>query len=166
MNLIKGSISVLQDTVCYLENLSAEQYSHSIEILSHSTIGQHTRHFLECYQCLLSQAPAKMINYCLRERNLQLETDPLYAIDFIGKIITGLADLNLDDKVVLYSSKKGSEAIDSTIKRELLYNIEHGIHHLALIKVGLKIVAPKLLLPENFGVAPSTVKYRELIAQS
>lgn len=42
-----------------------------------------------------------------------------------------------------------------------MYNIEHTIHHLALIKVGLKLVYPDLDLPNHFGVAPSTIKFQQ-----
>ena len=50
--------------------------------------------------------------------------------------------------------------VESTLDRELIYNIEHAIHHMAMIKIGLKVLAPELHLPENFGVAPSTIRYR------
>ena len=45
-----------------------------------------------------------------------------------------------------------------------MYNLEHAIHHHALIKVGLKIMT-KIELPESFGVAPSTIQYRKVCAQ-
>jgi hypothetical protein len=40
-----------------------------------------------------------------------------------------------------------------------VYNVEHAIHHMALIKVGLKEVCPAVKIPADFGVAVSTVKY-------
>ncbi|MDX1476670.1 MAG: hypothetical protein R3301_03155 [Saprospiraceae bacterium] len=51
--------------------------------------------------------------------------------------------------------------MDSSLERELIYNIEHTIHHLAIIKIGLAIIAPDIPLPAHFGVAPSTVKYKQ-----
>lgn len=51
--------------------------------------------------------------------------------------------------------------IPTSLERELMYNIEHTIHHLALIKVGLKLVYPDLDLPNHFGVAPSTIKFQQ-----
>lgn len=166
MNLVEGSISVLKHASFYLERISDAQYTTPIDLLSNSTIGQHTRHFLEFYQCLLKQAEAQVINYCLRERDHGLETNTEFAVQGINEIIHELSRLDLNSKVTLYSSKEAGEAIESTIKREVFYNIEHCIHHLALIKVGLKIISPDLLLPEHFGVAPSTVHHRESLAQS
>ena len=48
--------------------------------------------------------------------------------------------------------------------RELHYNVEQCIHHLALIKVALKIIRPDIELSESFGVAPSTIQHRKKIA--
>jgi hypothetical protein len=51
----------------------------------------------------------------------------------------------------------------SNIERELMYNIEHTIHHLAIIKIGLNAVAPQIALSEHFGVAPSTIRHKQNI---
>ena len=161
MSLIQGSIEVLTQSIFYLKHLSASEYSQEIELMSNSTIGQHSRHFIEFYQCLLAQAASLEINYCLRTRDLKIEEDPKMAILSIETILSKLEDLNLESKVFLYTSKEGGEKIPSNIARELYYNIEHCIHHLALIKIGLKIIRPDLILPESFGIAPSTLNYRK-----
>ena len=54
--------------------------------------------------------------------------------------------------------------IDSNYFRELLYNLEHCIHHQALIKVAI-LQLGHLHVNENFGVARSTIEYRKQCAQ-
>lgn len=164
MNLIQGSIAVLTQSTFYLKQLSASEYAQKIDLMSNSTIGQHSRHFIEFYQCLLSQAASQEVNYCLRIRDLNIEEDPFAAIIAIETIISKLENLDLKAEVFLYTSKLGDEKIPSTIARELHYNIEHCIHHLALIKIGLKIIRPELILPASFGIAPSTLNYRKELA--
>ena len=166
MNLIEESIVLLENTEFFLERISSDEYSQSIKIMSGSTIGQHTRHFIEFYQCLLNQANSKNINYCLRERDQLIEGDPSVALKSIYKIKEKLIELQLEEEVTVHTAKENGTVVKSTTGRELLYNIEHCIHHLALIKIGLFIVRPNLFLPPNFGIAPSTIQHRKHAVQS
>ena len=52
--------------------------------------------------------------------------------------------------------------VSSSFFRELTYLIEHTIHHLAIIKIGLNEVYPAIEIPKNFGVAHSTIRYQAL----
>ena len=52
------------------------------------------------------------------------------------------------------------QEIETNIGRELAYNIEHAVHHMAILKIGLAIVAPEVKVPEGFGVAVSTLRYK------
>jgi hypothetical protein len=45
-----------------------------------------------------------------------------------------------------------------------MYNLEHLIHHEALIKVAITSMT-EVAIPESFGVAPSTLQYRKECAQ-
>jgi len=49
--------------------------------------------------------------------------------------------------------------IESNYYREIAYNLEHTIHHMALIRIGISEVS-SVLLSEDFGVASSTLKHR------
>ena len=54
--------------------------------------------------------------------------------------------------------------IESNYYREVLYNLEHCIHHQALIKVALLSIK-NINIADGFGVAPSTLQYRQECAQ-
>ena len=73
-----------------------------------------------------------------------------------------------DKPLLLIAEDYGIELAPVNIKtnyyRELAYNLEHTIHHMALIRVGIAEVS-SLSVPENFGVAYSTLKFRERCAQ-
>ncbi len=57
-----------------------------------------------------------------------------------------------------------TETLLTNYFRELLYNLEHSIHHQALIKVAL-FNSTHIKISESFGVAPSTLEYRKQCVQ-
>lgn len=152
--------AVLCDAQFYLDQLDAVVYQQSIPLLSGSSIGQHSRHFIEFFQCLVAQSPLGYINYDLRLRDFKIEQNPLFASQVISDIKDALS--HLDGALELrFEGLVDSGSVPSNIYRELIYNIEHTIHHLAIIKIGLKLIVPEMELPESFGVAPSTLAYRK-----
>jgi hypothetical protein len=159
----------LEEIKILLMQLKEEQYIQPIEILSSASIGQHIRHILEFYICLLKGYDSKIVNYDGRERNLNLETDIGFAINEIDKINQWLNKIKNNSTVTLngnFSSENSTElAIASSLYRELAYCFEHSIHHQALIKIGLKEQGKEHLINNNFGVAPATIRFKTSCAQ-
>ncbi|MEO5905692.1 MAG: DinB family protein [Saprospiraceae bacterium] len=163
-SLAQIAATAIHDLRLYLSLIEPTVYSQQLELLSGSTIGQHTRHILEFYQCLTEQSLAEgpVINYARRRRDYRIETDPAYALQLSDVIVTQLDHLNETQSCQLNCEEHGQEnlLIESTIGRELIYNIEHTIHHLAIVKIELRHAMPSLDLPTHFGVAPSTIRHR------
>ena len=68
-------------------------------------------------------------------------------------------------KLQLQQMVDGEELfLDTNYDRELLYNLEHCIHHQALIKVAV-LQNDAIVIDANFGVARSTIEYRKQCAQ-
>jgi hypothetical protein len=63
-----------------------------------------------------------------------------------------------------YDEEMVTVSIPTNYYREVAYNLEHTIHHMALIRVGVNEVS-SIVLPDQFGVAYSTIKYKEQCAQ-
>ncbi|HEY1018627.1 MAG TPA: hypothetical protein VGE25_06510 [Sediminibacterium sp.] len=153
----------LQDV---LANISSSQYRQASQRLSGATIGQHVRHVIELFLCLETGYAHGVINYEKRNRDIQIETDKTMAADLLQNLYTriGKADTSL---LLAFSGDSSAEAtitISTNYYRELLYNLEHTVHHMALIRVAVAEVSD-LLLPDGFGVASSTLKYRASCAQ-
>lgn len=146
-----------------LSKLTHEQYSNKIEHLANSSIGSHTRHIIELVKCLVDGYRKEEIDYINRSRNLILETDKTLAQNELMQLSTTirLADKHLK-VVVEESAEYENQQVYTTFFREIIYNTEHTIHHLALIRVAL--IEMKLdLVDANFGVANSTIKYKQRI---
>ena len=146
-------------------HLKEEGISKPLDILSGSTIGQHIRHMVEFYGCLIASKENNTISYDKRERKLDLETSPAYIEATIENILKEVDKLNLLAKISLEGSfsedKEEGDIIVSSIYRELAYCLEHTVHHLAIVKMAIKIAFPEVKLDENFGVAYSTIRYRK-----
>lgn len=160
-HIIKNLVEILD----LLKGLSQEQYSRKLEILTNASIGQHVRHIQEFYQCLFKGEQSKVVNYDARQRDLKLETDVIFAIASIGEIINVLLEVREDFPVTFvadYSTmdEQKPELIQSSFYRELAYNLEHSIHHQALIKVAITDMKLSKLVKETFGFAPSTVRHQ------
>jgi len=157
---IKNSLNELIDL---LNQLSQNEYSNSCAELSNASIGEHTRHIIEMFQCLENRYDCGVVNYDTRERNSRIQTDTAFAIENIVMIQQNVDKQN--KKIELLQVIDGEEIwIESNYFRELLYNLEHCIHHQALIKVAI-LQCETVTVNPDFGVARSTIQYRKQCAQ-
>jgi len=157
--LTTASIDMLKQLNAVAIQLNEKEYSKSLELLDGNTIGKHIRHVYELYDELLNGIAQNEVNYDQRKRNLQIESDPIFACNFANEISVKLRDLESDLLLNLCSNFGESVKVNTSLGRELAYNIEHAIHHMAIIKICLSHYFPYVSLPENFGVAYSTQKY-------
>lgn len=151
------------EIISLLSNLENDQYTVCHQELSNATIGEHTRHIIEMYQSLLKNYENGNINYDKRERNLSIQTDKEYAIECMNEIQSKIDKPN-KELILEQGIKNVNYSISTNYQRELLYNLEHSIHHQALIKVAV-LKHPSIQLCENFGVAKSTIEYRNQCVQ-
>ncbi|MFY0625376.1 MAG: hypothetical protein JXR07_03705 [Reichenbachiella sp.] len=159
--------NVLGQLQWLLENVSNDEYSQIIANLNGSSIGQHVRHTLEFFKCLFDGIESGIVNYDERPRDLFLENNTLEATSMIESLRGHLEKIPDDKSLSMIQSydQFGDEnlKIESNIKRELVYNIEHAVHHLALIRVALKEIKPSLEIEDAFGLASSTLRYRKSV---
>jgi len=152
----------LHELIDLLNQLTDQVYTTPCRELSNATIGEHTRHCIELFQCLLSQYELGVINYDKRQRDLAIQSQTEVAKTALLSLLDQLDKPNID--LVLEQDYDGNRIqITTTYQRELLYNLDHCVHHQALIKVAL--LSSTLQIDPNFGVARSTIAYRQQCAQ-
>lgn len=168
MSIIQYNKENLLSIRSLIHALSAPCYIEQIETLSEATIGQHVRHILEFYICLLRERDGR-ICYDERARDHKIETDRTFALAVVDNLITKLNGINEDKCIYLkanYSSTRDDETLlPTSLFRELAYCLDHSIHHQALIKVAVKSLRVELLVDKDFGVAPSTVRHIAEVAE-
>ena len=157
-----------KELLSQLDNIIAQcredDFSRPLDELSSATFGQHVRHTLEFFICLFDAKNEQMVNYDGRKHDREIETDKRLARSVIDSIKDFLDRNKTDFSIAFeanYTKDEGTvQTMKSSFHRELAYNIEHAIHHMALMKVAVNQTLSYIKLPENFGVASSTVRYR------
>ncbi|MCF6401784.1 DinB family protein [Chitinophaga filiformis] len=160
---LAGLLMQLQDL---LEHLTDEQYVCQIKLLSNATLGQHTRHIIEFFQELNAGYGTGTVDYDKRKRDYSIETSRACAINSLIMVMSSLEKENRKLLLAIdYSSdSEEGEFVETNYSRELVYNLEHTVHHMALLRIGVNAVST-IVLPEDFGVAISTLKHRNACVQ-
>jgi len=149
-----------------LQQLRPDQYTQPCVHLFNATIGQHVRHIIELFQCLENGYEAGTVNYEKRKRDVVIESDMDTAINLLHHIQSGIDRPNKSLTLETCYDEGSADmiSIESNYHREVAYNLEHTIHHMALIRVGLNEMG-SIDVPANYGVASSTTKYQQSCAQ-
>lgn len=143
-----------------LDQVNESDYSRALPTLDNGTLGRHVRHILEFYECLFLSYDSDTICYDDRKRNLVLEENVGIASEYIDTIIAKIAAVS-QNRFLYIKSRFGSEEItvDSSLYREIIYNIEHTVHHLAIIRIALSAECRYISLSNTFGYADSTIQF-------
>lgn len=160
MDIRTHAIESLDQLAFTVSQLSQVQFQQSLETLNQNSIGKHVRHVVEFFECLRIGSLHSVVNYDKRQRNLVLEHNLKFTLLRIQDLQSEIADY--EDKSLTLISDYGSGPMktETTLFRELVYNIEHCVHHLAIIKISIKAHFPSIQLDENLGVAYSTQQYQ------
>ncbi len=139
--------------------LNDRQYNQKNVFLGNASIGGHTRHIVELLKCVTDGYNLGRVDYINRVRDLSLETDKMRATQELTLMINEVMQPDKLIELVTEADEDGSiNVVRTTYFREIVYNTEHAIHHLALIRVALREM--KLdIVGDEFGMAYSTIKY-------
>lgn len=170
MSLNKACSNILTQLTDLLNQISENDFIKPIDSLGHSTIGQHIRHTLEFFTCLERGFKSGVINYDKRAHDKLIESDKFIALATLTKINEFIESQPIDRSLKLEAGydldKEEYVTINTNFLRELAYNIEHAVHHMAIMKIGIREITPDVKLPHDFGIAASTIRYQEVIAES
>jgi uncharacterized damage-inducible protein DinB len=170
MKLVNACHEILSQLFDLVHSVTDDDFQRPVKSLSNSTVGQHLRHTLEFFICLEQGNHSGVINYDRRNHDKEIETNRQLAAETITRIMGFVAGLSENKKVSLEVGydldKEQFETLESTTARELVYNIEHAVHHMAIMKIGIREIAPYVELPPSFGIAASTIRHKQSIAAS
>ena len=164
MQLSKACSGILRQLADAVLQVEEKDFITPSSALSGSTIGQHLRHTLEFFICLQHGFERGIVNYDKRAHDKLIESDKFIAISTINRI-QEFVDQHLEDrplKLEVGYNPNDEECVTilTNYFREITYNIEHAVHHMAIMKIGFREVASYVVLPSDFGVAVSTIRHQ------
>lgn len=159
--MIKAIEKNLQRGVQLLQNISDEDYRNASIAPYYSSIGTHTRHILDVFDCIFEGLPIDEINLVNRKRNSLAENYTKNGILYFDTIIAKLNELNTADfdRIVKVKDDLGLGIVTAnyTLGSILIQAHSHAIHHFA--SLGYVIFQLGIELPdEDFGFNPTTPK--------
>jgi hypothetical protein len=158
--LLAACVAVLRQGAQLLAEIDDETYLFS-ETGATGRIGTHFRHCLDFYKSFLAGARAGKIDYAKRERDAEIEENRRYAIACFELIVAQLESFPIKNanQPLMVKAEDAFEEIwfPSSLARELEFVRSHTVHHFALIAFKLALRGVKV--SENFGVAPSTLRF-------
>lgn len=166
MQLFLAANNILKQLSGVVEQITEEDFCKPSRSLN-ATVGQHLRHTLEFFICLEQGYTEGIVNYDKRVHNKAMENDKFIAMHTI-KQIQAFINFNKGDKILKLEvgylpDSDECESITTNYLRELVYNIEHAVHHMAIMKIGIREVADYIILPADFGIAVSTLRHKEAV---
>lgn len=163
--VIAASLAVLSQGESFLAGIPEESYRRRHPIAFNASIGGHYRHCLDHFVSLLRSLDTGVVDYDARDRNPDIETRPEIALAATRSLRAALEQLSIEvihaDVPIRCSvsyDESGAPVFPSSVGRELTYAITHAIHHFALIAFLARLQS--VPIPENFGIAPSTVAFQ------
>lgn len=166
MDCKNGSLLILDQIKSVLTTIDEKQYGEGLDLFSGSTIGKHIRHIFDFYNSI-AHIKDGHLDYALRDRDPQIEVNPVYSINAFEALKSKIMDMDVKAMIHVMTdfdlnSDDCQDCVGSTIGRELMYAYDHAVHHLAIVKMGIKSHFPEVQLNNNIGVASSTLKYQEM----
>ena len=165
-SLLMAASQVLAQGRALLAELDAETYRRKAAP-DRSSIGDHYRHILDHFSCLMEGLPAHAVNYDARQRDTRIAEDREFAAWLTENLLQQVSSLEgagnamLGEAIeVTYSVGYGNREPDSmmsTVGREVAFSVSHAVHHYAIVRLLAESFGASL--PADFGVAPSTLNH-------
>lgn len=173
-SLARANALVLRQGAALVARLAAEQFAEAPRpaglpetaraAFARGAVGSHVRHVLDHYESFLHGLAAGRVDYDRRERERDVELDPLLArerLESCARRVEALERHELDRPLIVLTASAPGRAREaaSSLGRELQFLASHTVHHYALIAVLVRLwgVAPD----DDFGVAPSTLAFEQ-----
>jgi len=159
--LISANIEAVDQALEVVGSISDVAYQSRVD--GRSQPGAHIRHVLDHYQALRDGFSSGLVDYDCRTRQSEVETNRQIAEQELLDAKKWLLSLGEESVAVKVKSEVSlceccTITIDSDSARELLYVLNHTVHHMAYVALLLKFNG--VVVNDAIGMAPATASHR------
>mmetsp|Transcript_23082 Transcript_23082/g.39040 ORF Transcript_23082/g.39040 Transcript_23082/m.39040 type:complete len:191 (+) Transcript_23082:150-722(+) len=168
--------TVLDQKLNILRAVSQQDYVHVHTPHFNASVGGHIRHSLDHFSILLSRdfaaaSPLDVVDYDIRDRNTDIETNKDSAIAKTCALLTTLDDMfaspsaaqlmatPLTVRFVGDAASGETYSAPTSLAREMSFVAHHGIHHLATVKLMMQRMNYEL--GDGVGKAFATIQHEQ-----
>ncbi len=158
--LTSANIEAIDQALEVIESLTDAAYQARVD--GRSQPGAHIRHVLDHYQALRDGFSVGLVDYDCRSRQSEVETNRRIAKQELLDTKQWLQSLSDESQPLKVKSEVSlceccSVTIDSDTARELLYVLNHTVHHMAYVALLLKFNG--VVVNDSIGMAPATATH-------
>lgn len=162
--LLEENVTLLRNACALLDCVDDAMWIRTPPVPGAHRLGPQFRHVIEFYDTLLAGLPGGRIDYDARRRDSRIESSVRFAAGRLRELAVRLETdraLRVERRLrVRMEDATPADDLwfDSSLGRELQSVRTHTIHHFALIALSLRCWG--IDVDGNFGVAPSTLRFR------
>ncbi|EJI1277639.1 hypothetical protein NDZ80_000991 [Vibrio vulnificus] len=165
--LLNSTLIALKQITTILTLLESQPRDKQEQLFVEQRIGAHIRHVHDHFRSLFIGLKTGIVDYNLRNRESMEEVDLPISLSENKHILNQLERLNVEASRIEIISEINCHATESlqmtsSVERELLYLINHTIHHAAIIKHMMDNAC--VSCPPEIGLAPGTATYYRQLA--
>lgn len=159
-NLLNANLEAVDQVLATIDALSDDQYRDRVD--GRSQPGSHVRHILDHYHALREGLLTGTVDFDKRRRECAAESDRAVARQDLNAVKQWLCALPTEPMALRVKSEVSvrdccSVIIDSDTQRELLYVLNHTIHHMAYVALLLQMNG--VSVDKEIGLAPATATH-------
>ncbi len=167
--LHKATMDALKQVGVLIEVLMRQPTGVGDKLFREARIGAHIRHVHDHFKALFQGLETGTVNYNRRNRESEAEREITLSEAEHQTIMTRMSNATLVHPRLFIISEidcfvSENAELPSSIERELLYLINHTIHHVAIIKLILQYHG--IDAPAYLGIAPSTASHQRYLDES
>lgn len=164
MKCSTGAVQLIDQIIATIGLIKESDFSRPLDIYNGSTLGKHFRHIYDFFYCIAAHQDKNTVDYAMRDRDPNLECDKYCAIEKFQNLKDEMLRVDETVRISVYADFEMDSGdrpkVSSTLGREIMYAYDHAVHHLAIVKIGIKSIDPSISIHNELGVAASTIRHQ------